>query len=87
MRHQFADQRLPFGPGDLLIAATDGFSEARNVAGEMFGYERLLWLTESLAPMPTARILDTLFAAIEGFSAGQLQDDDQTAVILKGALP
>jgi len=81
------NQSLPFGPGDLLIVATDGFSEAQNVAGEMFGYERLLHLTESLAPMPTARILGTLFAAIEGFSAGHPQDDDQTAVILKGTSP
>jgi sigma-B regulation protein RsbU (phosphoserine phosphatase) len=78
------DQGLPLRPGDLLIAATDGFSEAENTAGEMFGYERLLRLTESLAKLSASRILNALFAAAEGFSAGHPQDDDQTAVVLKG---
>jgi sigma-B regulation protein RsbU (phosphoserine phosphatase) len=27
---------VPFGPGDALLAYTDGASEARNLAGEMF---------------------------------------------------
>ena len=69
---------------DLLIAATDGFSEAQNAAGEMFGYERLLQLTESQARFPAQKVLDALFAAVEEFSAGHPQDDDQTVVVLKG---
>lgn len=78
------DYSLPLQPGDLLIAATDGFSEAENAAQEMFGYERLLRLAESIAAMRAPEILDALFAAVEEFSGGHPQDDDQTVVVLKG---
>jgi sigma-B regulation protein RsbU (phosphoserine phosphatase) len=78
------DQGIPFRPGDLLLAATDGFSEAQNATEEMFGYERLLRLTESLATLSAPEILNALFAAAEAFSAGRAQDDDQTVVVLKG---
>ena len=30
-----------FGPGDLLVVATDGLCEARDATGKMFGYDRL----------------------------------------------
>lgn len=78
------DGGVRLGPGDVLIIATDGFSEARDAAGEMFGYPRLQRLVESLAHFSAPEILDALFAAIEHFSAGHPQDDDQTAVVLKG---
>jgi sigma-B regulation protein RsbU (phosphoserine phosphatase) len=81
------DYALPFGPGELLIMGTDGFSEATNAAGEMFGYERLLRLVESLADKPAEAILDALFAAIGSFAAGHLQEDDRTLVVAKGVAP
>jgi sigma-B regulation protein RsbU (phosphoserine phosphatase) len=80
-----ADQALPFGPDDLLIVATDGFNEARNTAGQMFGYARLLALAESLAGRCADEIATRLYAAVSAFSAGHAQDDDQTLIILKGA--
>lgn len=79
------DQVAPFDVNDLLIIATDGFNEARNTAGEMFGYERLLRLAEALAEQPADEIARRLYAAVASFSAGHAQDDDQTLIILKGA--
>jgi serine phosphatase RsbU (regulator of sigma subunit) len=78
------DQSLSLRPDDLLIVATDGFSEAQNSAGEMFGYERMLRLSEALASLSAPDILGALFAAVEDFSVGHPQDDDQTALVLKG---
>ncbi len=78
------NQVRPLQVGDLLIAATDGFSEARNQADEMFGYDRLLRLTEKLRDRPAQEIADSFFAAVEQFAAGHLQDDDQTLVVVKG---
>jgi sigma-B regulation protein RsbU (phosphoserine phosphatase) len=71
-------------PGDLLIVATDGFSEARNGTGELFGYDRLLRLTEALRDRPAQEIADAFFSAVERFAAGHPQDDDQTLVVVKG---
>lgn len=78
------DQELPFGPGDLLLVATDGFNEARNIQGELFGYDRLLRLVEELADRPAEAIAGQLYEQVAAFSAGHGQDDDQTLVLLKG---
>jgi sigma-B regulation protein RsbU (phosphoserine phosphatase) len=78
------NQAIYFNPGDVLVAATDGFSEAGSNSGEMFGYDRLLQLVTSIANQPAQVIMDTLFQTIAQFSAGHAQDDDQTVVVIKG---
>jgi len=79
------DFKLKFGPGDLLVVATDGFSEASNQVGELFGYERLLEFVTTRAASDSAETLGKeLFRAIHHFSAGHNQDDDQTLVVIKG---
>ncbi len=78
------NQEVSLQPGELLIAMTDGFSEARNPADEMFGYERLLYLVDKLADKSAREIADALFDTIDRFGSGCPQDDDQTLVILKG---
>jgi sigma-B regulation protein RsbU (phosphoserine phosphatase) len=78
------NHQVALGPGDLLIVATDGFSEARNPSDEMFGYERLLELTDQAAGRSARAIADALFEAVDGFGVGRPQDDDQTLVVIKG---
>ncbi len=78
------NQHLVFSPGDVLIVATDGLSEAHNHEEEMFGYERLLALTEVLAEKSAKEIAANLYSTINAFSAGRPQDDDQTVLVLKG---
>lgn len=77
-------QTLPFQPGDVLIVASDGFSEARNARAELFGYDRLLRLAEDLRPQSAQQIRDGFFQAVAHFGAGQPQDDDQTLIVVKG---
>jgi sigma-B regulation protein RsbU (phosphoserine phosphatase) len=72
------------GPGDVLVVATDGFSEATSPGGELFGYERLLALVESNATAAASGVADRLFTAVTEFAAGRAQDDDQTLLVLKG---
>jgi phosphoserine phosphatase RsbU/P len=78
------NQFLKLRPGDVLVTATDGFSEARSKANDMYGYERLLRLVESLAHQPAQQIATGMFEAIATFSAGHQQDDDQTLFVIKG---
>ncbi|MBP7960994.1 MAG: SpoIIE family protein phosphatase [Caldilineaceae bacterium] len=77
-------QEVSLGPGDLLILGTDGFSEAANRSGEMFGYDRLLELTDQLAGQSAQEIHDQIYLRIRQFAAGHPQDDDQTLMVLKG---
>jgi serine phosphatase RsbU (regulator of sigma subunit) len=78
------DHQVALGPGDLLIVATDGFSEARNPHDEMFGYDRLLELVDQSAGRSARAISDALFEAVDSFGVGRPQDDDQTLVVIKG---
>jgi sigma-B regulation protein RsbU (phosphoserine phosphatase) len=76
---------LALNPGDVLVVATDGFSEAQNQTGELFGYDRLLRQVETLASEAAWVIGTGLYDAISEFSAGHSQDDDQTLFVVKGA--
>ena len=68
--------------GDLIIITSDGFSEASNSEGELFGIERLLDLVEQLRSHSAQEIAKTLFETVAQFSTGRM-DDDQTALLLK----
>lgn len=81
------NRTLAFGPGTLLIVATDGFNEARSPSGEQFGYDRLLALADEFADQPAQVIAYAIFDAVESFAAGRPQEDDQTLIVLKGTMP
>jgi sigma-B regulation protein RsbU (phosphoserine phosphatase) len=78
------NQTLVLRPDDVLVVATDGFSEARNGADTSFGYERLLGLVESLATRSAQGIVDGLFEAVHDFESGHAQEDDRTLIVVKG---
>lgn len=71
-------------PDDIFIICTDGFNEAWNEKEEMFGYNRLLNLVASLRKFSALEIAVEMYMAIEKFSEGHVQDDDQTLIVIKG---
>ena len=75
---------ISLNEGDVFIVATDGFNEARGPDEEMFGYERLLNLVAISSEMTARAISEIIFAAVDAFSLGRPQDDDQTLVVIKG---
>jgi sigma-B regulation protein RsbU (phosphoserine phosphatase) len=77
------DHSLRLKPGDVLVVATDGLNEARNVQDMRYGYNRLLELTQSLAHRPAREIADALNGSVRDFSNGVSQEDDQTLMVLK----
>jgi sigma-B regulation protein RsbU (phosphoserine phosphatase) len=79
------NQSLNMRPGDLLVVATDGFSDARNSRDETFDIERLIDLIDQLAPQAAGEIADAMFETVDRFGGGRNQDDDQTLVVIKGA--
>src|ERR1700730_1717351 len=78
------DVDLRLGPGDLLIAATDGFSEATDADGELFGRDRLLELADRLPARSAAEIAAEFFAATDAFGRNGALSDDRTLLIVRG---
>ena len=69
--------------GDLLVAYTDGVTEAHNLRGEEFGEQRLQDIVTSVADLPAGYIHDHIVERIADWCAGAPQHDDLTFVIFK----
>ncbi|MDT0532864.1 PP2C family protein-serine/threonine phosphatase [Micromonospora sp. DSM 115977] len=69
--------RTRLEPGDRLLLHTDGMTEARDPAGEMFGLSRLADLAERHigSGLPAAETLRRLSHAVREHQAGAQQDD------------
>jgi len=77
---EYADATIALEPGDTLVLYTDGITEARNRADELFGVERLDGL--ALACGTTARaMVDTIVRAVNEFSDYAPATDDRTLVV------
>jgi anti-sigma regulatory factor (Ser/Thr protein kinase) len=81
--YEYTSQELTLAPGDVLVAATDGFNESRNDEGEMFGISRMALALKHLQNLNAKEIAKGLFKAVNGFSENHLQDDDRTIIVLK----
>ncbi len=79
----FSCGTLTLEPGATLVLYTDGVTDARNVAGESFGAERLERAIASAAGQSAAAVLDAVAAAVKRFSAGAPPDDDLTMLALR----
>ncbi|MFK7803469.1 MAG: PP2C family protein-serine/threonine phosphatase [Anaerolineae bacterium] len=77
------NHKLQMYPGDCLMVATDGLSEAQNEIEQQFGNDRLLDVMRSSVNDGAAHIAKMLFKDIDTFSLGADQTDDQTLVIFK----
>ncbi|HEY7449567.1 MAG TPA: SpoIIE family protein phosphatase [Vicinamibacterales bacterium] len=82
-RAMFGEETLQLEPGDLLVAFSDGVTEARNADGQEFGEDRLLACIEGHRALAPAALLDSLLDTVQQFSAGAGQRDDLTALVLR----
>lgn len=69
--------------GDALVIYTDGVTDAQNIAGEMFGRERLMAVLRNAQGEDAAGIANALEHALEDFIAGGDPFDDMTYVVVK----
>lgn len=79
-----ANHQLQINPGDLVVVASDGLTEAMNGNGDFFGYSQLMEAITFLAGLPAASIGEALMSLIDEFAINQPQSDDQTLVVFQG---
>jgi serine phosphatase RsbU (regulator of sigma subunit) len=70
-------------PGDTLFFATDGITEARNEREEEFDEERLEQYLARHRELPLRRLVTGLVDAVEEFTGGAEQEDDQTILAIR----
>jgi sigma-B regulation protein RsbU (phosphoserine phosphatase) len=71
---------IELNSGDVLIAYSDGLTEAENNREEMFGEDRVKEIIRREASSVT-RLHDALISSIAEFTKGRDQSDDITIVI------
>jgi serine phosphatase RsbU (regulator of sigma subunit) len=79
----FRTHTITLAPGTLVLAYTDGVSEARNDADEEFGEARLMELIEGCHARSAAEICSTLLGAVRAFRGLRQDQDDVTVLVVK----
>lgn len=69
--------------GDVLLAYTDGITEAQNEREEFYKDQRLVDLTRSNLGKPVKAIESAVFEDIEKFRGSSPQLDDMTLIVIK----
>lgn len=79
----FQSAQLEMNKGDVLVAYSDGLTEAENPQGEMLGEERVKKAIQAEAPSGSQRLEQKLLETIQSFTAGRSQTDDITIMIVE----
>lgn len=80
----YQSETLDLKPGTRLLIYTDGVSEAETAAKELFSEDRLLQVcsTPEFRQMSPEEMVNTVYAAVKDFTAGNDQNDDITIMAL-----
>jgi predicted permease len=83
------ESQLAVLPGDLIVAFSDGVTEALNDAGEEFGEERLQALVRQAFGHRAEEVSQRISEEVRAWMSGTEQHDDVTVVVIQisGALP
>ncbi len=78
--YAYAMQETTFEPGTMLLAYTDGVTEAERADREQYGNKRLLAFASAHANDSPAGFVESLERDLDAFTAGAEQSDDITAL-------
>ena len=81
----FDEETLQLQPGDVLVAFSDGLSEAMSAKGEEFGDERILGCLKANASAPPPELMEYLLTNVREFCQGAVQSDDITLLVVRYA--
>jgi len=79
----YRSRSQPILPGDILFIGTDGITESRNSANELFGSRRLREIIRANAEETAKAVALTVVDAVEAFRGTSDREDDQTLVVIK----
>jgi sigma-B regulation protein RsbU (phosphoserine phosphatase) len=80
---QFAQNEFRMQPADILIAFTDGISEAMNDREEEWEEERFIAEARTCRDLGAREMIRAIFQAADRFTGAARQYDDMTLVIVK----
>lgn len=82
-RRSLAEETIRLEPGDVFVLYTDGVVESRSVAGEEYGYERLLEVLTAHRHEDADELHASILRHLRHFLGGTPYDDDMTLLVIK----
>ena len=79
----FEEETVRLGPGDLIIAFSDGVTEAMNAQGDEFTDDRLLACARAHQGEAPGQVLAAVLEDVQAFCGGATQSDDMTLVMVR----
>ena len=79
----YEQETVALGRGDMIVAFSDGVSEALNAAGDEFGESRLLEAIERTGTADAQAMIDGVVDAVRAFTKGAVQSDDITIMAVR----
>jgi len=79
----FEEEAVKLAPGDVIVAFSDGVSEAMNEADEEYTDERLIAAVHATRGRPPEALLEALLADVRRFCGRATPNDDVTMVVVR----
>ena len=79
----FADVKVALQAGDIVVFYTDGITETRNQAGDLFGADRLGEAVTTHRAEDPETLIASVLAALDHFAGGAQREDDLTIVVME----
>ena len=79
----FEQASIEMSPGTLFVLLTDGFYEAPDPNGALFGDDRVVNMIKQHASAPVPDLITGLYERVLAFSQNARQADDLTAVLIR----
>jgi len=80
---KFQEQEVELNPGDLLLAYSDGVTEARNERDEFFGDQRLNSIIRKSTGISPEKVGEKILYEVDMFVGDAPRSDDLSLVIIK----
>ena len=82
--HEIFEQvSVAVAPGDVLLFYSDGLTETRNAAGELFGIERLADCVQQHGDLAPRELVERIRLAAVEFAGSERFGDDLTCVVVR----
>lgn len=79
----FEEETVQLDPGDVLVIFSDGITEALSANEDEFGDDRLMSCVQAHRELEPMALLDHILEVVRQFTAGAVQSDDLTGLVLR----
>jgi sigma-B regulation protein RsbU (phosphoserine phosphatase) len=79
----YVQKTIPFNKGDILLAYTDGITEALNIEDEEFSDARLRQVIKENSTLSCLELRNRILEEVDNHTKSELISDDRTLVIVK----